>query len=81
MWRLMDAAMLVQAPSEIEFRDGVFHCIERYSDEFCIKKVYTPAMFIAAIAAANAALAKWQREQQEAAVGLHLIHPVSKLTG
>lgn len=67
MWRVLDAEMLVQAPSDIEFRDGVFHVAERYSDDFVIRKIYTPAVFIAAIAAANAALAKWQREHQEAA--------------
>lgn len=72
MWRLMDAEMLVAAPSEIEFRDGVFHCIERYSDQFFIKKVYTPAMFISAVAAANAALAKWQREQAGSADNIEL---------
>ena len=81
MWRLIDAEMLVQAPSEIEFRDGVFRCIERYSDDFFIKKVYTPAMFIAAVAAANAALARWQREQQESAAEILTLYPVAKLTG
>lgn len=79
MWKVLDAELFVQAPSDIEFRDGVFHCIERYSDEFFIKKVYTPAMFIAAIAAANAALAKWQREQGEKAA--YQLYPVAKLSG
>jgi len=60
MWKLLDVEMLVCAPSEIEFRDGMFHCIERYSDEFFIRKVYSPAIFVAAIAVANEALAKWR---------------------
>lgn len=60
MWKFFDVEMLVREPSEIEFRDGMFHCIERYSDEFFIRKVYTPALFIAAIAVANEALAKWR---------------------
>lgn len=81
MWRLADAEMLVAEPSEIEFRDGMFHCTERYSDKFFIKKVYTPAVFIAAIAAANVALAKWQRGQQESAAEVHSLYPVVRLTG
>jgi C4-dicarboxylate transporter len=79
--KLVDAEMLVQGPSEIVFKDGLFHCLERYSDEFFIRKIYTPEIFIAAITVANAALAKWQREQQEAAVEVHRLYPVIKLTG
>lgn len=67
MWRTLGAEMLVQGPSDIEFRDGVFHVVERYSDDLFIRKVYTPAIFVAAIAVANQALAKWQREQLAAA--------------
>lgn len=62
MWPILDAEMLVQGPSEIEFRDGVFHVVERYSDDFVIRKIYTPAIFVAAVAAANEALAKWRYE-------------------
>lgn len=72
MWRLVDAEMLVQGPSEIEFKGGVFHCVERYSDQFVIRKIYTPEIFIAAIAVANRALAKWQREQRDAAEVIQL---------
>jgi hypothetical protein len=64
MWRLVDAEMLVRGPSDIEFRDGHFHAVEWYSDSFFIRKIYTPPIFIAAIAVANEALAKWHREQQ-----------------
>lgn len=81
MWRAIDAELLVQGPSDIVFRDGLFHVIERYSDECYIRKIYTPAIFVAAISVANAALARWQRDQQETAAEVHSIYPVVKLTG
>lgn len=63
MDRLVDAEMLVQGPSEIEFKNGLFHCVERYSDRFCIRKIYTPAIYAAALAAGMAAWNKMQLEQ------------------
>lgn len=63
MRRIVDAEMLVQGPSEIEFRGGLFHCVERYSDEFSIRKIYTPAIYAAALMVANAAWAEFEQKK------------------
>jgi hypothetical protein len=68
MWSMLNAEILVTEPIEIEYRDGHFHVVDRYSSEFVIRRAIPPHVYLANLKRANQALAAWCSEQRRKAV-------------
>jgi hypothetical protein len=64
MWGLLNAEILVTEPIEIEYRDGHFHVVDRYSEEFVIRRAIPPHVYMANLRRAQAALMAWCAEQR-----------------
>lgn len=61
---MLTAEILVTVPIIIDYRDGFFRAIDRYSEEFVIKRAIPPHVFLQNMHNSNAALAKWCAEQR-----------------
>ena len=71
MWRPFEAEILVTRPTEIEYRDGMFHVTDYFSENCVIRRAYCPSIYLASLQGANAALAKWQQEQVNGVAEFH----------
>ena len=65
---LLEAEIFVTLPVEIDYRDGVFHVVDRYSESCVVRRAIPPHIYMANLKRANAALAKWCSEQRREGV-------------
>ena len=79
MWRNLDATVFVERPTEIEYRDGLFHVTDRYGDA-TFRRVYCPQVFMASLLQAEQAMAAWQAEQLDNATNVVSLYPVQALS-
>ena len=79
-WSGLDAAILVERATEIEYRDGQFYVTDMFGD--CpLRRCYTPHVFLASLLKAELAMAAWQAEQSNAPSNVAQLYPVEKLAG
>lgn len=48
-FRSLNVAAFVEEPPEITYREGLFHVVQRYSDDCVIERVMSPAVFMLAL--------------------------------
>lgn len=82
MFRGMEATILIEAMSEIEYIDGLFYVTDNFENGAKLRRCYPPRVFLTSMAGANSAVAQFlaeQRAERDVVVEFERVYPEHKI--